>query len=70
MAPEHAELLKLPPSERLELVEELWDSLAATPNAIPVHAWQIAEVERRDQEMQEHPNRMLTTEQLDELVRK
>jgi putative addiction module component (TIGR02574 family) len=41
------EILQLPPAERLELVEEIWDSLAATPAAVPVPDWHRAELDRR-----------------------
>ena len=30
------EILQLPASERLKLLEEIWDSLAATPEDVPV----------------------------------
>jgi putative addiction module component (TIGR02574 family) len=30
----------LSPAEKLQLVEDLWDDLAATPGAVPVHDWQ------------------------------
>lgn len=33
--------------QRLQLVEELWESLAATPDAIPFTAAQRAELDRR-----------------------
>jgi putative addiction module component (TIGR02574 family) len=42
---EHAHLLKLSPSERLLLAQELWDSLS--PDDIPLTDWQKAELERR-----------------------
>jgi putative addiction module component (TIGR02574 family) len=35
-----ASLFELSPSEKLQLVEDLWDDLAATPDAVPVHDWQ------------------------------
>lgn len=38
---------QLSPSEKLQLVEDLWDDLAATPDAIPVHDWQRDELDRR-----------------------
>jgi putative addiction module component (TIGR02574 family) len=41
------ELLRLSAAERLELVEELWDSLAATPEAVPVPEWHRTELDRR-----------------------
>jgi putative addiction module component (TIGR02574 family) len=31
-----AEILKLPPEERLRLLEVIWESLAANPSAVPV----------------------------------
>ena len=31
-----AEILKLPPEERLRLVELIWESLSATPDAVPL----------------------------------
>jgi putative addiction module component (TIGR02574 family) len=37
----------LTPGERLDLLEELWDSLAATPETIPLTASQLAELDRR-----------------------
>jgi len=37
----------LTPPEKLQLVADLWDDLAASPSEVPVHDWQIAELERR-----------------------
>ncbi|MDX1970778.1 MAG: addiction module protein [Planctomycetaceae bacterium] len=37
----------LSPSEKLQLVEDLWDDLAATPSNVPIPDWQLAELERR-----------------------
>lgn len=45
------EILRLPPSDRLALLEEIWDSLAASPEDVPVADWHKAELERR----LEHP---------------
>lgn len=38
--------------ERLRLVEQLWDSLAATPEAVPVTGAQRAELDRRLDEVE------------------
>jgi putative addiction module component (TIGR02574 family) len=35
-----ASIFDLSPSETLQLVEDLWDDLAAEPDAVPVHDWQ------------------------------
>jgi putative addiction module component (TIGR02574 family) len=37
----------LSPSEKLQLVEDLWDDLAAVPEDVPVHDWQKNELARR-----------------------
>jgi putative addiction module component (TIGR02574 family) len=37
----------LTPAEKLQLVEDLWDDLAATPEAVPVHEWQLQELAQR-----------------------
>jgi putative addiction module component (TIGR02574 family) len=44
------EVLALPREDRLQLVEDLWDSLAAEPEAIPVPDWHREELDRRDQD--------------------
>ena len=41
------EILQLPPSEHLKLLEEIWDSLAATPEEVPIPDWHKAELDRR-----------------------
>ena len=65
-----AEILKLPPEERLRLVELIWESLAATPSAVPLSDAHRAAI---DQELAEHrrnPNDVLTLEELLSGVRK
>jgi len=39
------EILKLPPEERLKLLEEIWDSLS--PDDVPVPDWHKEELDRR-----------------------
>ena len=33
-------IFDLSPAEKLQLVEDLWDDLAATPENVPLHDWQ------------------------------
>jgi putative addiction module component (TIGR02574 family) len=47
MNPQHTRLLDLDVSEKLELVEALWDSIAASPEQLPVPAWQKDELAKR-----------------------
>ena len=49
------ELMELSPAERLELVEELWDSLVPE-DLPPLTREQVVEVEREWNEHQENPN--------------
>ena len=42
-----AEILDLPASERLRLVEDIWDSLAASVHDLPVPDWHREELDRR-----------------------
>ena len=42
-----ASILELPPAERLQLIEALWDSLAEVPEAIPVSDAVREELDRR-----------------------
>lgn len=39
--------LRLPVDQRLELVEQLWDSIAADASQVPVPDWHKAELDRR-----------------------
>jgi putative addiction module component (TIGR02574 family) len=41
------EIMRLPVAERLKLLEDAWDSIAASPTAVPVPAWHEAELDRR-----------------------
>ena len=42
-----AELTRLPVSERLELIEQLWDSIDAEADALPLSDWQHEEIDVR-----------------------
>jgi len=41
------EISRLPLEERIKLVEDVWDGIAATPEAVPVPDWHRAELDRR-----------------------
>ena len=41
------DIAKLSPEEKLDLLEELWDSLSATPDAVPLTQEQREELDRR-----------------------
>ena len=64
MPPEFASLSK---AEKLQLVEDLWDDIAATPDEVPVQDWQKDELDRRKADLAADPDSALTW---DELVRR
>ena len=69
MNPTMISVFKLSPSEKLQLVEDLWDNLAATPAAVPVHDWHKEELARRKANLMQHPASRLTWEDVQRRVR-
>jgi putative addiction module component (TIGR02574 family) len=53
--PALAEILQLSLAERIQLVEDLWDSIASAPEEVPVTEAQRAELERRLSEHRRDP---------------
>lgn len=47
MNAEFAQVFELTLSEKLQLLEDLWDSIALVPDQIPVLDWQKEELARR-----------------------
>ncbi len=47
---------ELSASEKLLILEELWDNLAEQPSDVPVPDWQRQELERRYQEYLSNPS--------------
>jgi putative addiction module component (TIGR02574 family) len=50
-----ADVLELSVAERIQLVEEIWDSIAAVPQAVPLTPAQRAELGRRLEDYRLHP---------------
>ena len=69
MNPSQTSVFELSSSEKLQLVEDLWDDLAAKPEDIPIHDWQKDELARRKANLQRHPAAGLTWKELKEKVR-
>jgi putative addiction module component (TIGR02574 family) len=59
----------LSPAEKLQLVEDLWDDLAASPAAVPVHDWQKEELARRKANLMNNPASGLSWEEVKQRVR-
>ena len=59
----------LSPAEKLQLVQDLWDDLAADSNAVPVFDWQKEELARRKANLQRNPAGGLSWEEIQRRVR-
>lgn len=55
MNPIVSSIFDLSPAEKLQLVEDLWDNLASTPEVIPVPDWQKEELARRKANLIKNP---------------
>lgn len=64
MSPTDVSIFDLSPSEKLQLVEDLWDDLADTPEGVPVHDWQKDELARRKARLTTNPSSGLTWEEV------
>ena len=62
MSSDQPSVFDLSQSEKLQLVEDLWDDLAATSESVPLHDWHRAELDRRCENLQRHPRSGLTWE--------
>ena len=59
------ELLKLTPAERIQLAEDLWDSVAAHPESLPpISDEQRTEMERRLADHRRDPSSAVSLEQV------
>ncbi len=52
----HAEFQQLSAAEKVKVVQELWDQIAASPESLPVSAWHRAELEKRQGEWASSPD--------------
>ena len=57
-----ADILELPVAERVQLVEAIWDSIAAAPEGLPLTKWQRDELDRRLAEYEADPESGSTLE--------
>jgi putative addiction module component (TIGR02574 family) len=69
--PKATELASLSVSDRLDLMDELWASLAPDADALPLPDWHVAEIKRRLATFAEDGNRGRTAEEVfTELMRR
>ncbi len=56
MSIKFSDLHKLPVSEKLRIVEALWDDIGASEEPIVLQPWQKDEAERRNNEIKANPS--------------
>jgi putative addiction module component (TIGR02574 family) len=64
-----ASIFDLSPPEKLQLVEDLWDDLAASPSDVPVHEWQKEELARRKANLMSKPASGLSWDEVKQSIR-
>ena len=69
MNPTTTSIFDLSPAKKLQLVEDLWDDIAATPEAVPIHDWQKQELARRKANLLKNPGSGLAWEEVKRRVR-
>jgi putative addiction module component (TIGR02574 family) len=69
MNQEFSQLFELSVSQKLQLVEDLWDSIAAAPQSVPMPEWQKEELARRKAEYLQNPESGIRWEEAKERIR-
>ena len=62
-------IFDLSPPEKLQLVEDLWDDLAAIPSEVPIHDWQKDELARRKANLMSNPAAALSWDEVKRRIR-
>lgn len=70
MTPSVTSVFDLTAAEKLQLVEDLWDELAATPETVPVYDWQKDELARRKARLSNEPASALPWDEVKQSVRR
>ncbi|MDQ3684277.1 MAG: addiction module protein [Acidobacteriota bacterium] len=69
MSTQLSEILRLSIAERIQLAEDIWDSIAAFPEAIVITDAQREELDRRLQAYAQNPNEGISWNELKEKLR-
>jgi putative addiction module component (TIGR02574 family) len=69
MRTEFEPIFKLGRAERLQLVEDLWDSIAEEEAPLPVPGWKREELRQRKERFSRHPASGRTWEQVKQRAR-
>ena len=69
MSTQLSDILHLSVAERIQLAEDVWDSIAAPPDTPPLTDEQRRELDRRLQAYEANPNEGVSWEELKSIVR-
>ncbi len=69
MSTQLSEILQLSVAERIQLAEDIWDSIVAFPEAVPLTDAQKEELDRRLQAYAQNPNEGISWNELKEKLR-
>ena len=70
MSTQLSDILELTIAERIQLAEDIWDSVAAFPEAIPLTDAQKEELDRRLEAYAQNPNEGISWDELKDKLRK
>ena len=59
-----SEALRLPPDERLKLIEELWSSLAEMQESLPASSSELHELDARRERYSANPSSLIDWEEM------
>jgi putative addiction module component (TIGR02574 family) len=69
MSSSEKSIFDLSVSEKLQLLEDLWDDIASNPASVPLHDWQKEELDRRKQNLLKNPGSALSWEEIQRRIR-
>ena len=63
------QILELPPSERVAIVQEIWESVVEDARTVPLTAAQRDELEKRWLDFQQHPEEGESWDEVEKALR-
>jgi putative addiction module component (TIGR02574 family) len=69
MSSSQTSVFDLSVSEKLQLLEDLWDDIASDPTAVPMYDWQKEGLDRRKQNLLKKPGSALSWDHIRHGVR-
>ena len=64
-----SEILRLPVSDRIDVVQQIWDSVAADADSVPLTQEQREELDRRLKDHEENPDDVVEWSEVEKRIR-